>query len=80
MFFFITRVFKVNRETIMNAVEERMKALKSEIARLYRTPADPEEVAKETGRIIDDTDDLDKTTEEVDPIRKQVENFLTFPE
>ena len=64
----------------MNAVEERMKALKSEIARLYRTPADPEEVVKETGRIIDDTDDLDKTTEEVDPIRKQVENFLTFPE
>ena len=64
----------------MNAVEERMKALKSEIARLYRTPADPEEVAKGTDRIIDDIDDLDKTTEEVDLIRKQVENFLTFPE
>ena len=64
----------------MNAVEEKVKALKSEIARLYRTPADPDEIAKETGRIIDDIDDLDKTTDEVDPIRKQVENFLRFPE
>ena len=45
----------------------------------YKTPADPEEAAKETDRIIDDIDDLDKTTEEVDPIRKQVENFLKFP-
>ena len=64
----------------MNAFGEKIKALKSEIARLYGTPADPEEVARETGRIIDDIDDLHKTTEEVDPIRKQVENTLKFPE
>ena len=64
----------------MNAFGEKIKALKSEIARLYGTPADPEEVARETSSIIDDIDDLHKTTEEVDPIRKQVENTLKFPE
>ena len=49
----------------------------------YKTPADPEEAAKETDRIIDDIDDLDETTKKVDRVRavfqEQVENFLKFP-
>ena len=66
----------------MNAFGEKIKALKSEIARLYGTTADPEEVAKETGRITKSIDDLGEVTEDVDPIpirvmfREKVENFL----
>ena len=61
---------------------EEEEALKSEVAGLLRTLADPEEVAKETGRIKKSMDELGEVTEEVDPIpirvmfRGKVENFL----
>ena len=61
---------------------EEEEALKSEVAGLFRTLADPEEVAKETGRITKSIDDLGEVTEDVDPIpirvmfREKVVNFL----
>ena len=72
-------MFKVRRKTAMDVVEEKMLALKSEIAKLYTVLTDPEKRAKINESVT--IDDLDKTNDEADLVRRiLLEQGLLDPE
>ena len=58
----------MRRETAMSVVEEKMVALKTEIAKLQRILTDPEKRARINESVT--IDDLDKINEQADLVRR----------